>query len=207
MSFQAKERAQPMTLATQKHTETVSDAGMLWTIDPVHSRIGFSIKQFRVATVHGRFGDFQGTIHFDEDRPDAPFVEVEIDAGSIDTREKKRDEHLLSADFFDVAVYPAITFRSTRVEPVSQLRRDGWLVVGDLTIHGVTRSVKLAVEQTGAGPYSRSAEEISFSATTTISRKAFGVGFNTPLDGELLIGDDVTVTINIQAQKAPVSGR
>jgi polyisoprenoid-binding protein YceI len=197
-----------MDVATQSQgVESVSVPGTVWTIDPVHSTIGFSIKHLRVATVHGKFGDFRGTIRYDDEYPDASFVEVEIDASSIDTREKKRDEHLRSADFFDVTVYPAITFRSTRAEPVSQLRRDRWLVVGDLTIHGVTHSVKLAVEQSGAGPHSGSAEEISFSATTMISRKAFGVGYNSALDGELLIADDVSIRIDIQAHKAPVSGR
>ena len=121
----------------------------LWEIDPSHSTIGFSIKHMMFATVHGRFGGFRGTIRFDRDRPDDAEVEVEIDAATIDTGITKRDDHLRSADFFDVATYPTITFRSTRVEPVQPVRRDRWLVVGDLTMSGVTRSVELAVEQTG----------------------------------------------------------
>ena len=196
-----------MVLASQQRPETVSAAGTTWAIDPLHSTIAFSIKHLKVATAHGRFGRFQGTISIDDGRPDASFVEVEIDASSIDTHEKRRDEHLRSADFFDVTVYPVITFRSTRVEPISPVRRDRWLVVGDLTIHGVTQSVKLAIERTGASPSAWPPEMISFTASTMISRKAFGIGYNAPTDGGLLIADDFTITIDVQAQKTSVSGR
>jgi polyisoprenoid-binding protein YceI len=151
---------------------------------------------------------FDGTIRIDEDRPDDSVVEVEIDASSIDTREQRRDEHLRSADFFDVAAYPVITFRSTRVEPVSPVRHDHWLVAGDLTIHGVTRSVKLAVEWIDDGQKAWPPGNIAFAATTMISRKAFGVGPTPPLDGGgLLIADDVRIAFDIQALKGAVTGR
>jgi polyisoprenoid-binding protein YceI len=167
------------------------DTGTLWTIDPIHSTIGFSVKHMLIATVHGRFGGFRGTIRFSDGRPENALVEVQIDAASIDTGIGKRDEHLRSADFFDVATYPTITFRGTRIEPVSPVRRDRWRVVGDLTIHGVTRSVELAVEQT-SGPDLWDVEVASFAATTKISRKDFGIGLHLPLEsGELVICDDV----------------
>ena len=183
-------------------------AGTIWSIDPSQSTIGFSIKHMAFATVHGRFGGFRGTIRFDDDRPQDASVEVHIDAASIDTGISKRDAHLRSADFFDVAAYPTIAFRSTHVEPVSPLRGDRWLLVGDLTMHGVTRSVELAVELTGGGPGLWDVEVASFAATATISRKDFGIGLNLPLEkGELAIGDEVKVVIDVQVVEGPIGGR
>jgi len=188
-------------------TSGAAVAGTTWKIDPIHSTIGFSVKQMLVVTVHGRFGGFQGMIRIDEERPRNALVEVQIDAATIDTNEKRRDEHLRSADFFDVAAHPTITFRSTRVDPISPLRRDRWLVVGDLTIHGVTRSVKLAVVLTGGGPNPWDAEVTSFAVTTMISRKDFGLGPSLPLAKGLVIGDDVTIAIYVQAQRGPDGDR
>jgi polyisoprenoid-binding protein YceI len=197
-----------MDTQTLQRAETAADPGTLWTIDPVNSTIGFSIKHMLVATVHGRFGGFRGTIRFDDECPQDASVEVEIDAASIDTGITNRDEHLRSADFFDVAAYPTIAFRSTRVEPVNPLRRDRWLVVGDLTMSGVTRSVELAVEQTGGGTNPWDADVISFAATATISRKDFGIGLNLPLErSEFVIGDEVKIAIDVRALKGPTGGR
>jgi polyisoprenoid-binding protein YceI len=195
-----------METQTLRRAETAADTGTTWTIDPVHSTIGFAIRHMVVATVHGRFGGFRGTIRFDE-RPHDASVEVQIDAASIDTGISKRDEHLRSADFFDVATYPTITFRGTRIEPVSPFRRDRWRVVGDLTMHGVTRSVELAVEQTG-GPDLWDVEVASFAAKAQISRKDFGIGLNLPLEsGEFVIGDDVKIVIDVQLVEGPIEGR
>ena len=195
-----------MATQTLQRTETGAETGTLWTIDPVHSTIGFSIKHMVVATVRGRFGGFRGTIRFDDDRPQDASVEVEIDAGTIDTGIANRDEHLRSADFFDVAEYPTIAFRSTRVEPVNPLGRDRWVVVGDLTMSGVTRSVELAVEQTG-GTNPWGDEVAGFAATATISRKDFGIGCSLLFErGELVIGDEVKIAIDIQARKGPIGG-
>jgi polyisoprenoid-binding protein YceI len=197
-----KEDGQPMKAQTLQRAETAVDAGTLWTFDHIHSTIGFSVKHMMVATVHGRFDGFRGTIRFGDNHHYDAVVEVEIDAASIDTGIEKRDEHLRSADFFDVAAFPTIAFRSTRVEPISTFRGDRWLVVGDLTMHGVTRSVELAAEQTGGGTDQWGAEVADFSATTKISRKDFGVEFNVPSDGGgLLIGDEVKIAISIQANK------
>jgi polyisoprenoid-binding protein YceI len=191
-----------------ERSETAAGPGTLWTIDPAHSTIGFSIKHMVVATVHGRFGAFRGTIRFDDDRPRDASVEVLIDAASIDTGERKRDEHLRSADFFDVATYPTIAFRGTRVEPLNPVRHDRWLVIGDLTIHGVTRPVELTVERRDGGPNPWDAPVLSFAATTRISRKDFAVGVASHLDGNgLVIGDDVTISLDVQAQRSPAGGR
>jgi polyisoprenoid-binding protein YceI len=194
-----------MEVQTLQRTGVAVDAGAMWTIDPIHSTIGFSIKHMIFATVHGRFNGFRGTIRFDGDRSHDASVEVQIDAASIDTGIGKRDEHLRTADFFDVATYPTISFRGTRIEPVGPFRRDRWRVVGDLTMHGVTRSVELAVERTGGGPQLWDLEVASFAATTTISRKDFGIGLNLPLEkGEFVIGDEVKIAIDVQVVEGPI---
>jgi polyisoprenoid-binding protein YceI len=197
-----------METQTLQRAGVVAGAGTLWSIDPDHSTIGFPVKHMLIATVHGRFGGFRGAIRFSDVRPENALVEVQIDAASIDTGIKKRDEHLRSADFFDVAAYPTITFRSRRVEPASPLRRDRWLVAGDLTMHGVTRSVELAVEQTGGGPDLWDVEVASFAATTKISRKDFGIGLDLPLEsGEFAISDDVKIVIDVQVVEGLIGGR
>lgn len=189
-----------MKTQTQQGVAAASDLRTTWTIDPAHSTIGFAVKHMMFTTVHGRFGGVSGTIRVDDDHPRDASVEVEIGATTIDTGEAKRDEHLRSADFFDVATYPTIAFRSTQVEPISPLSRDRWRIVGDLTIHGVTRSVELAAEQTGSGKNPLGAEVAGFEATTKISRKDFGMEFNVPLDGGgVLVGDEVKIAIDVQA--------
>jgi polyisoprenoid-binding protein YceI len=196
-----------METLTLQRAETAADTGTLWTIDPVHSTIGFSIKHMVVATVRGRFGGFRGTIRFDEDRPHEASVEVQIDAASIETGIAKRDEHLRSADFFDVAAYPTIAFRGTRVEPANPFRRDRWRVVGDLTMHGVTRPVELAVEQTGY-PELWDTDDLEFRATGTINRKDFGMEFNLPIEGGgLVVGNEVKIALSVTTSKAPFMPR
>jgi polyisoprenoid-binding protein YceI len=197
-----------MESQTLQRAETAAEAGTLWRIDPVHSTIGFSVKHMGVATVHGRFDGFWGTIRFGDNHHYDAVVEVEIDAASIDTGITRRDEHLRSADFFDVATYPTITLRSTRVEQVSPFPRDRWRVVGDLTMHGVTRSVELAAERTGGGPNPKDADVVSFAATTKINRKDFGIGLDLPLEkGEFVIGDEVKIAIDVRALNGPIGDR
>jgi polyisoprenoid-binding protein YceI len=189
-----------METQTQQSMATPSDTRTIWTIDPAHSRIGFSVKHMMFTTVHGRFGGVNGTIRLDDDHPHDASVEVEIDTATIDTGDANRDEHLRSADFFDVATYPTIVFRATLVEPVSPLSRDRWRVVGDLTIHGVTRSVELAAEETGRGTNPFGADIAGFEATAKISRKDFGMEFNVPLEGGgFLVGDEVKIAIDVEA--------
>jgi polyisoprenoid-binding protein YceI len=184
--------------------------GTTYTIDPVHSAIYFSIKHMAFSIVHGRFGGFRGAIRFDGDFPRDVFVEAEIDVATIDTGEPKRDAHLRSADFFDVAAYPTITFRSTRIEPAAALRRDRWTVIGNLTLHGVTRSVALAVEQIGDDPDPElwDVETASFSATTKIKRKDFSIGLSPLFNvGGLAMGDDVTIAIDVEVVEGPGGGQ
>jgi polyisoprenoid-binding protein YceI len=170
-----------------------------WKIDPSHSGIHFTVRHMVISKVRGAFERFQGTVAFDEQNPAASQVSVEIDADSIQTHEPKRDGHLRSPDFFDVAKYPKLTFESTKVEKGG----DGYLVTGNLTLHGVTKPVVLDVEALGGGKDPWGNERIGFQATTSINRKDFGLTWNQALEtGGVLVGEKIDVTLDIQAIKA-----
>jgi polyisoprenoid-binding protein YceI len=166
-----------------------------WDIDPTHSTVGFSVRHMMVSKVRGYFRDFSGEIVTAED-PTQSSVTARIDMDSIDTRQEQRDAHIRSADFFDVGNHTEMTFRSTAV------RTDGadWTVVGDLTIKGITRSVELELELNGFGPDAYGGTRAGFSARTEISRKAFGVDIDMPMDGGgVVVGDKITVELEIEA--------
>ncbi|HVN28811.1 MAG TPA: YceI family protein [Candidatus Binataceae bacterium] len=170
-----------------------------WDLDPAHTNISFSVKHMMLSNVTGSFDKFSGTITANDDDPKSVAIEVTIDASSVDTHNEKRDGHLKSPDFFDVAKYPTITFKSAKIEPDGDNK---WKVTGDLTMHGVTKPVTLEVtgptpEVNVMGAPHRAAE-----ATTTINRQDFGVAFNKTLDnGGLVVGNDVAITINVDAAK------
>lgn len=177
--------------------ETRAPARTTWRIDPSHTTVEFAVKHMMFATAKGRFGDVAGTIVLDEGDVARSSVEVEIDAASIDSRDAKRDGHLRSEDFLHVEQYPLVTFRSSRVEPAGGERL---LVVGDLTLRGVTREVTLRAEPAGRGTSPWGSEVIGFSASTQISRKDFGLSWNVALEtGGWLVGDAVTVQIDLEA--------
>jgi polyisoprenoid-binding protein YceI len=170
-----------------------------WNSDLSHSSVGFSVRHLMVSKVHGRFSTFKGVLELDEEDLTRSRIDVEIDAASLDTREPKRDEHLRSADFLDVAKHPTITFRSTSIE------RDGgdYRVLGDLTIAGTTRPVTLEVEDAGRVKDPWGGERAGFSARTTIHRKDFGLTWNVALEaGGVLVGDKIEITIELEAIKA-----
>jgi polyisoprenoid-binding protein YceI len=172
-----------------------------WNIDTSHSGVHFSIRHMVIAKVRGAFERFTGTLELDEANPAAAKVAVRIDAASIDTREEKRDAHLRSADFFDVARYPELTFESTKVEKLDDER---YRVTGALTIHGVTKEVVLDADSLGAGkdPWGNR-DRIAFSAQTTINRKDFGLAWNQALEaGGVLVGEKVEISLDVQAVKA-----
>jgi len=166
-----------------------------WTIDPVHSEVGFSIRHMMVSKVRGRFATFSGTITTAED-PTASSARAEIALASIDTNNEQRDGHLRSNDFFNTESNETMTWVSTGVKI-----DDGDIVVdGELTLLGVTRSVPLAVEFNGIGPDAWGGTRAGFSATTEINRSDFGLSFNMPLDGGgVVIGDKVTIHLEIEA--------
>lgn len=170
-----------------------------YSIDKGHSEMSFQVRHL-LTKVRGRFSDFNGTIEFDEENPEGSRVDVEVEAASVDTNERDRDAHLRSADFFDVEKFPALTFRSTRIQRKAD---NGFAVRGDLTIHGVTRSATFDVSLLGRAKDPWGSERIAFEAETTINRKDFGLTWNAALEtGGFLVGDEVQITVSIQAVPA-----
>jgi len=173
-----------------------------WNIDGAHSGVNFSIRHLVVSKVRGRFAKYSGSVRIDEDDVSRSVVEATIDAASIDTGTPQRDEHLKSPDFFDVAQFPELRFRSTRVERIDD---EHYRVVGDLTIRDVTREVVLDVEYGGRAKDPWGNERIGLVAKTHLDRKDFGLGWNQALEaGGVLVGDRVDVDLEVQAVKAAV---
>lgn len=169
---------------------------MAWQIDSAHSHIQFSVRHMMISTVRGTFDDFSGTITFDEQNPTNSSVHVEIDASSINTREKDRDTHLRSPDFLEVEQHPTITFQSTRIEKVG---RNSGRIYGNLTIRGITREVVLATEFVGKAQSPWGTTSAGFNATTEFDRKAWGLQWNQTLEtGGILVGDKIKVDIELQ---------
>jgi polyisoprenoid-binding protein YceI len=167
-----------------------------WNLDASHSTVGFSIRHMVFSKVRGRFLKFTGAINLDDDTTKS-WVEVTIDAASIDTGTDQRDTHLRSADFFDVEHFPELRFRSTRTEDLGEGRLR---VTGDLTIRDTTRSIALDAEPTGRGMDPWGNERLGFVAKASIDRKDFGLKWNQLLEaGGVLVGDRVDIELDIQA--------
>ena len=177
-----------------------------WTLDPAHSAASFAVRHMMVSTVRGDLGKITGTAVFDLKQPAAGSVEATIDVTGINTREPGRDTHLKSADFFDVAKYPTMTFKSKKVEPVAG---GGYKVTGDLTMKGVTKEVVLDVEP--LRPVikdQRGASRTGTTATTKINRQDFGVNWSRALDGGgVVVSDEVAVTIDVELISAPPAAK
>jgi polyisoprenoid-binding protein YceI len=172
-----------------------------WKIDPAHSEADFSIKHMAISTVHGSFRGVSGVIRFDPADVAKSGVEAKIDVTSVDTGVAARDTHLKSPDFFDTAKFPTMTFKSTSVAKVA----GGYAVTGDLTLHGVTKSVVLALETPGKEQVGMDGKSVhrGFTATTTINRKDFGLNWNGTLkSGDTALGDDVKIEIDVEAVQA-----
>jgi polyisoprenoid-binding protein YceI len=172
-----------------------------WNIDPVHSVAEFKVRHMMISNVKGQFTDVKGALVLNESDVTKSQLEASIDVTSIATREAQRDGHLKSPDFFHAEKFPAMTFKSTRVTRTGE----GELAVaGDLAIHGVTRNVVFTVEGPTSpvkDPYGNT--RLGISATTKINRKDFGLHYNAPLEtGGLLIGEEVTITLEVEFVKA-----
>jgi len=166
-----------------------------WTIDPVHSEVGFTVKHMMVSKVRGRFGSFEGEIVTGANPLDSS-VKASIKLDSIDTNNAQRDAHLRSPDFFEVDTYPTMTFVSTGVAEDTE----GLVLKGDLTLKGVTKEVLLRLESNGFGPDPYGGTRAGFSATTEISRSEFGVNFNAALEtGGVVVADKVSIQLEIEA--------
>jgi len=171
-----------------------------WTIDPEHSYVGFKVRHLMVSNVKGNFTTFNGTVDLDDKDVAKSKVAVNIDTTSIDTNVQKRDEHLRSADFLDVAKYPAMTFASKKID---QNGKDRLAITGDLTLHGVTREVVLdaeALSPESKDPWGNIRRGTT--ATTTINRKDFGLTWNAALEtGGVVVGDEVAINLEIEMIK------
>jgi polyisoprenoid-binding protein YceI len=165
-----------------------------YQLDPAHTAAEFSVRHLMIANVKGRFRNVQGFIEIDETDPTRSRTEVTIAVASVDTGQLVRDNDLRSDNFFDVENYPELTFKSTRVERVSD---DRWKVYGDLTIKGVTREVLLETTFDGRGKDASGKEVISFHATTRLNRREFNLNYNAVLEtGGVVVGDDVRIQIS-----------
>ncbi len=180
---------------------TPQTATTTWNIDPVHSVAEFKVKHMMISNVKGQFTEVKGVMTLDETDITKSRIEATVEAASINTRDSQRDAHLKSADFFDVEHFPTLSFRSTRV---SRAAEGGLAAAGDLTIRGTTREVVFTVEgPTPPGKDPWGATRVGLSATTKISRKDFGLTWNAALEtGGVLVGDEVTITLDIQFVKA-----
>ncbi len=182
------------TAAPQTSTTT-------WKIDPAHSMAEFKVKHMMISNVKGQFSKVSGALFLDESDLANSRVEASIEAASLHTRDEQRDTHLKSADFFHVEKFPTLHFKSKGISIV----RDGELSVeGDLTIRGVTREVRFAVE--GPTPPAKDPwgnTRVAISAVTKINRKDFGLTWNATLEtGGILVGDEITITLDVEFVKA-----
>jgi polyisoprenoid-binding protein YceI len=166
-----------------------------WEIDASHSEVGFAVRHMMVSKTRGRFAEFSGTITTGE-TVETSSVSADIQLASITTGNEQRDGHLRSPDFFETDAHPTMTFRSTGV------RSDGdeWIITGDLTLKGITKSVDLVTELTGIAPDAYGGVRAGFSARTTINRKDFNVNWNAAIEGGgVVVGDKVEISLDIEA--------
>jgi polyisoprenoid-binding protein YceI len=170
-----------------------------WALDGAHSKLGFSVSHLVVSSVSGRFKQFSGKVELDEANLTKSDVSISIKADSIDTDEPKRDEHLRSADFFDTKKFPELTFKSTKITKAGGKK---YKVTGDLSMHGVTKSVTLDAELSDAikSPWGKMVRSVKM--TGKVKRGDFGLKWNKSLDaGGVVVGEDVTLDIQVEINK------
>ena len=178
-------------------------APVTWKVDPAHTEVGFDVRHF-FTKVHGVFHDTQGTIVFDEQDPTAIKVDASARVASVDTGNRNRDSDLQTPDFFNAATDSILSFRSTKVEKTGKSK---YKVTGDLTMRGVTKQVVFDAEFLGSSTVSVEGKswgaKAGFSATTVVNRQDYDIRWNKALDnGGMMVGDDVTITLNIEGSKA-----
>jgi polyisoprenoid-binding protein YceI len=173
---------------------------MSWEIDPYHSVVEFSVKHLMISTVKGRFNDVHGTINLNPQYPDQSSVTANIQTASLNTGMPQRDAHLRSADFFDAVKYPSITFTSTQIKTVGQNR---CIIAGNLSLHGVTKSISLQTTYTGQSPDpATDAWRIGLYATTVFDRRDFGMTFKQDKGGVAVISYEARIDLHIEALQA-----
>ena len=189
-----------MTAASETATKTSTAAPgtvTTWNLDPAHSAAEFKVKHMMISNVKGKFSGLSGVLKLDETDYTHSVVEASVPVASISTGDDKRDGHLKSADFFDAEKFPTMTFKSTNIDSTGGADYE---VTGDLTIHGVTKSVILKVEdvsEPSKDPWGN--HRIGLSGSTKINRKDFGLTYNSALEtGGVLVGEEVTITLDLQ---------
>ena len=169
-----------------------------WNVDASHSQVGFAVKHLVISNVRGEFGAYQGKLVLDESDVTKSTVEATIDVSSISTKVADRDAHLKSADFFDAAKYPTITFKSKKV---AKAGKDELKVTGDLTLHGVTKPVVLDVSTSPEVKGMFGETRRGFAATTTIDRKDYGLTWNKLVEAGPAVGDQVRIVLDLELVK------
>lgn len=172
-----------------------------WDIDSSHSHVGFAVKHMMISNVNGSFGKVTGKVNYDGKNLSKATLDANIDVSTVNTNEPKRDEHLKGKDFFEVEKYPAMTFKAKSIKGSA---KSNFTILGDLTMHGVTKPVTLKAAPLSAvikDPFGK--ERMAASATTVVNRKDFGMTFNKNMDnGGVMLGDDVKVTLDLELVKA-----
>ena len=173
-----------------------------YSIDPVHCHIGFSVRHLVINNIRGRFTDYAGSIIYDEQDITRSSVEITIKAQSVNTDVQPRDEHLRTSEFFDVAKFPDITFKSTRVEK----RGTGFAAIGIFTMHGVAKEITIPFKVNGKSNF-QGGTHLGVEGTVVIDRRDFGMSWSATLDsGGLVVGNDVTIELNIEAVRQREKG-
>lgn len=171
-----------------------------WALDASHSSVDFSVRHMMIAQVKGSFNEFSAVITADPQDLTTASIQFNIELASVDTRSEDRDNHLRSADFFEVEKYPTMTFTSTNIEKVDE---DEYKVTGDLSLHGVTRQETFTVTYEGTGKDPWGNEKVGFSVAGKLNRSDYGLTWNAALEtGGVLVGDQIKVSLQIQAAKA-----
>ena len=170
-----------------------------WTIDTAHSEIGFSVKHMMISKVKGSFGSYDATVEANEEDLQNALIDFKIDVNSINTNNQDRDNHLLSADFFDAENHPYITFKANDIVK----KDDEYELTGDLTMKGVTRPATFEVEYGGKGTNPWGVEVVAFNGEGKVNRKDFGLTWNQALEtGGVMVGEDIKITFELEANPA-----
>ena len=182
-------------------SDTDADLKGRWTIDPGHSRIGFSARHAMITTVRGSFNEVEGEFYADLDDLSTSHATVTLKTASVDTRNAQRDEHLRSADFFDVERFPTITFTRTNIE---EIHEGAYIVTGDLTIRDVTLQITVPLELAGVMVDAFGETRAGFEGSRRIKRRDFGLEWNMPMDkGGVLVSEKIDLEFEISAVKQP----
>ncbi|HEV8447579.1 MAG TPA: YceI family protein [Gemmatimonadaceae bacterium] len=173
-----------------------TDATTVWTVDPAHAELAFSVRHLMISNVRGRFGKVEGTVTVDNADPNQSKIDVTIDVNSIDTRQEMRDNHLRSADFFDAGKHPTMHFVSKRI--AGDVTKD-FQIIGDLTIRGTTREIELNANLEGRGKDPWGNERAGFHLSGSLNRHDFGLNWNQALEaGGVTVGAEVKISIDVE---------